>query len=312
MQDALTSRVRAQDLHCSALQVVTRETVQHLKAPKRSALQRHSRAHVGAHAPARSLAPLPSRGGHCRGSWSTCSCAARPALQQHAGVVSSATGSRCSTALLLLGPLRALGASIRARQRGATSQQQQQQQRRRHDATASTTASAGLHGAPIRPRALHPGAGVPGRSHAAQRDVAELPHHQQHRQGPRRDGQHPAPAHAAAGHQDLRSHGAPADHGHALLRRAAAGVRPPGCCLRPPTLQLIWEHDARRARLRSDALGRELQRAACCALQGRFSFYLTSQGEEATVVASAAALDPKDMVRAAAGPQHRHSSSRVV
>lgn len=34
-----------------------------------------------------------------------------------------------------------------------------------------------------------------------------------------------------------------------------------------------------------------------CLFQGRFSFYLTSQGEEATVVASAAALDPKDMVR---------------
>lgn len=30
--------------------------------------------------------------------------------------------------------------------------------------------------------------------------------------------------------------------------------------------------------------------------QGRFSFYLTSQGEEATSVGSAAALDPKDMV----------------
>lgn len=32
-------------------------------------------------------------------------------------------------------------------------------------------------------------------------------------------------------------------------------------------------------------------------LQGRFSFYLTSQGEEATIVGSAAALDPKDEVR---------------
>lgn len=32
-------------------------------------------------------------------------------------------------------------------------------------------------------------------------------------------------------------------------------------------------------------------------MQGRFSFYLTSQGEEATVIGSAAALDTQDMVR---------------
>ena len=30
--------------------------------------------------------------------------------------------------------------------------------------------------------------------------------------------------------------------------------------------------------------------------QGRFSFYMTSNGEEATVIASAAALDPNDQV----------------
>lgn len=34
-----------------------------------------------------------------------------------------------------------------------------------------------------------------------------------------------------------------------------------------------------------------------CTPQGRFSFYMTSAGEEATIVGSAAALDPKDMVR---------------
>lgn len=34
----------------------------------------------------------------------------------------------------------------------------------------------------------------------------------------------------------------------------------------------------------------------CIMLQGRFSFYMTSAGEEATVVASAAALSNKDMV----------------
>lgn len=36
----------------------------------------------------------------------------------------------------------------------------------------------------------------------------------------------------------------------------------------------------------------------CCVagVQGRFSFYMTCTGEEATVVGSAAGLDPKDMV----------------
>jgi TPP-dependent pyruvate/acetoin dehydrogenase alpha subunit len=34
-------------------------------------------------------------------------------------------------------------------------------------------------------------------------------------------------------------------------------------------------------------------------IQGRFSFYMTSNGEEATVIGSAAALDPKDEARSA-------------
>jgi hypothetical protein len=50
------------------------------------------------------------------------------------------------------------------------------------------------------------------------------------------------------------------------------------------------------ARLQTmDTLFYEAQR------QGRFSFYMTSTGEECTVMGAAAALDPRDMVRARRG-----------
>lgn len=53
------------------------------------------------------------------------------------------------------------------------------------------------------------------------------------------------------------------------------------------------------ARLQTmDTLFYEAQR------QGRFSFYMTSTGEESTVIGSAAALDPKDMVRAPLPPHY--------
>ena len=70
----------------------------------------------------------------------------------------------------------------------------------------------------------------------------------------------------------------------------AAGAR---AALRPPARR-------RRRPPANGGVGRLAQACPALAPQGRFSFYMTSAGEEATVVGSAAGLSPEDMVRPAA------------